>query len=92
MHCPKGDVDEKYLDRLISVIAYRICCERRIYEEFPVLSPGEFTRADVEFIRIILNSTRISEDTKEYMSKSTVHRKNEGPEDTAVLPCRTGTL
>ena len=65
MHGPKDDVDGKYLDRLISVIAYRICSERRVYEEFPVLSPGEFTKADVEFIRTIQKSTRISSDTKD---------------------------
>ena len=70
IHGAMDDVDGKYLDRLISVIAYRIRTDRRIYAEFPVLSPGEFTNADVEFIRIIQKSTRISEDTKEYIFNS----------------------
>jgi hypothetical protein len=65
MHGSNDDVDGKYLDRLISVIAYRVCTDRRSYEEFPVLSPGEFTKADVEFIRTIQKSTRISSDTRD---------------------------
>lgn len=65
IHGAMDDVDGKYLDRLISVIAYRIRTDRRVYEEFPVLSPGEFTNADIEFIRSIQKSTRISSDTRD---------------------------